>query len=64
MGYYRECPLCGANIDPGERCDCERERAEREKEFLEHTRQDPLTGQLRFRFDVGVNHYGTSKMAV
>ena len=23
---YRTCPYCGANLDPGERCDCERER--------------------------------------
>jgi hypothetical protein len=21
--YYRTCPDCGANLDPGERCDCE-----------------------------------------
>ena len=21
--YYHTCPLCGANLDPGERCDCE-----------------------------------------
>lgn len=20
---YHTCPLCGANLDPGERCDCE-----------------------------------------
>ncbi len=20
--YYVTCPLCGANLDPGERCDC------------------------------------------
>ena len=19
---YRTCPICGANLDPGERCDC------------------------------------------
>ena len=25
MSYYRECPHCGANLDPGERCfDCTR----------------------------------------
>ena len=24
MGYYHTCPYCGANLDPGERCDCER----------------------------------------
>ena len=22
MSYYRECPNCGANLDPGETCDC------------------------------------------
>lgn len=22
--YYRPCPKCGANLDPGENCDCER----------------------------------------
>ena len=22
---YRECPYCGAHLDPGERCDCQDE---------------------------------------
>lgn len=22
--YYTTCPYCGANLDPGERCDCPR----------------------------------------
>lgn len=22
MPYYEKCPDCGANLDPGERCDC------------------------------------------
>ena len=22
MSYYRTCPHCGANLDPGERCGC------------------------------------------
>ena len=26
MAYYHECPYCGANLDPDERCDC-REKA-------------------------------------
>jgi len=21
--YYRTCPECGANLDPGEHCDCQ-----------------------------------------
>lgn len=24
--YYHTCPECGANLDPGERCDCRREQ--------------------------------------
>lgn len=24
--YYSECPLCGANLDPGEKCECQEER--------------------------------------
>jgi hypothetical protein len=23
--YYRTCPECGANLDPGEKCDCQKE---------------------------------------
>lgn len=25
---YRTCPLCGAHLDPGERCDCQDEKEE------------------------------------
>lgn len=25
--YYRSCPHCGANLDPGEKCDCNRSAA-------------------------------------
>ncbi len=24
MSYYRVCPNCGAHLDPGESCDCQR----------------------------------------
>ncbi len=24
MPYYNKCEVCGANLDPGERCDCDR----------------------------------------
>lgn len=23
MGYMNTCPYCGANLDPGEKCECE-----------------------------------------
>lgn len=25
MNYYHTCPDCGANLDPGEKCDCREE---------------------------------------
>lgn len=25
--YYHICPDCGANLDPGEKCDCKKEKA-------------------------------------
>lgn len=26
MAYYNTCPVCGAHLDPGEECDCEKEK--------------------------------------
>jgi len=26
MSYYRSCRYCGGNLDPGERCDCQKEK--------------------------------------
>lgn len=32
MAYYKPCPNCGANLDPGEICDCkDREKKEERK---------------------------------
>lgn len=30
MSYYRTCPDCGANLDPGERCDCHDDNEDKE----------------------------------
>lgn len=27
MSLYYQCPECGANLDPGEKCDCKEEEA-------------------------------------
>ena len=27
--YYRTCPICGSNLDPGEQCECEQKGRER-----------------------------------
>ena len=26
--YFKQCPRCGARLDPGERCDCTKAKAE------------------------------------
>ena len=33
MAYYKCCELCGATLDPGERCDCQ----DKEKETAPST---------------------------
>lgn len=30
--YYHTCKICGANLDPGELCDCINEKTKTEKE--------------------------------
>lgn len=30
MAMFDVCPKCGANLDPGERCDCQKEKASSE----------------------------------
>lgn len=29
MAYFRTCPKCGCNLDPGEQCDCEQEKLQK-----------------------------------
>ena len=33
MAYYRVCPYCKGNLDPGEKCDCQNEIREQEKKM-------------------------------
>jgi hypothetical protein len=32
MSYFRCCPFCGANLDPGEVCDCKEKAAPGEQD--------------------------------
>lgn len=34
MSYYRTCPLCGANLDPGEICECREIQNKKEKSYI------------------------------
>lgn len=47
MAFYRVCTDCGANLDPGERCECFRERKEKEKKMSMLFRQG-ADGQMEF----------------
>lgn len=31
MPYFKKCEICGANLDPGEKCTCEQERKQASK---------------------------------
>lgn len=51
MAYYTVCSICGANLDPGEKCDCESKKAQ-EYEFLKkHLETEQGSGQFAFVFD-------------
>lgn len=38
MAFYKTCPFCGANLDPGEKCDC------RDEQRKEEEKKDECTG--------------------
>lgn len=37
MAYCKECPYCGANLDPGEHCSCIEEKAEEQDAIVKIT---------------------------
>ena len=37
MPYYNVCPYCNANLDPGEKCDCQNSKS------LEKEKMDAIT---------------------
>jgi len=44
--YYRTCPYCGANLDPGEVCDCLTEKGRRIRHIRELVEPEK-SGQMR-----------------
>lgn len=54
MAYYNTCPLCGCNLDPGEKCDCEDCEDDKKEleEFYGHViKTTPVIGQMTFVLD-------------
>lgn len=56
MAYYTVCPVCGANLDPGEKCDCENSRIQEIEFFKKHLEIEPGSGQFAFVFN-GTDSY-------
>lgn len=48
--YYRECPWCGSNLDPDERCEC-RKRAQEQKEKILAMYKDGEDGQITMNLE-------------
>lgn len=52
MAYFRRCPYCGCNLDPGERCDCREDRdKEEEKRNGQKTAERQSPGGSGLDFD-------------
>lgn len=49
MSYYRECPICGSNLDPGEQCTCVEDRR-KEAERKQKMYQIGAYGQMMLNF--------------
>lgn len=45
MRYFRPCPYCGANLDPGERCEC-MDKEERMDRLFASIFQEEENGQM------------------
>lgn len=54
--YFNICPVCGATLDPGERCEDCRKRAKRIKETekrLDQVIVEDGNGQLTLELEIG-----------
>lgn len=51
MAFYNTCSRCGANLDPGEHCDCKTEDTRRQAFFQKNMKVNPKTGQYSFQWD-------------
>lgn len=48
MAYYEICDKCGANLDPGETCDCEMQEEQKQDFFSRNMKESAITGQYSF----------------
>lgn len=49
MAFYKTCPLCGSNLDPGESCDCQEEK-EQDRRKAQSMMKVGRDGQMQMCF--------------
>lgn len=47
--YYHRCKDCGSYLDPGEKCDCQEAKVQKER-VIEKMLEPSKSGQMVFRF--------------
>lgn len=62
MAYYRVCARCGANLDPGEHCDCMGMGDRRARPDVPEAQEEPGTGQLRFTWAAATGEGGSKAL--
>ena len=46
--YYRTCKHCGSNLDPGEKCDCQKDRINKMNNLMSLFKDD-ADGQISMK---------------
>lgn len=49
--FFRTCNYCGAALDPGEKCDCQDQKQQRDEQIRKALRMGPW-GQMEFKEDI------------
>ena len=49
--FFRECPYCGCNLDPGEKCECWDQKQKKEDMLAELIESDQF-GQMTMKVEV------------
>lgn len=50
MSYFHECSKCGASLDPGEKCDCMKEKEQKVRKITNNLIV-PLVGQISMKLE-------------
>lgn len=54
MPYYKVCSFCGAHLDPGEKCDCQRKNlGDNRKSLIKGDREEEIGAESGKNWDKG-----------